>query len=354
MSPAQQLRYWAIGLAVFLALLYVLRGILAPFVIGMAVAYFLDPLCDWLEARGLSRMLATTLVTIAFVLVAAAVLLLVVPLLVSEIAGLLENLPGYVDLLRQHILAIAERLRARIDPELLARLREGLAGSAQQLSTWIFGLIREAVSGGVALLNLLSLLLVTPVVAFYLLRDWDRLIERADALLPPAYAETIRTEVREVDRILAGFVRGVASVCLLLGTFYAVTLSLVGLDFGLVVGLLAGLISFVPFLGAIVGFVVSVGLALLQFESYGPVVAVAAIFVVGQALEGNVLTPKLVGGRVGLHPVWVIFGLLAGGALFGLVGVLLAVPAAAVIGVGVRSAVRRYRAGATGGGEAAS
>lgn len=352
MTPAQQLRYWALGLAVFLALLYVLRGILAPFVIGMAVAYLLDPVCDWLERRGLSRTLATTAVTIVFILVVAAALLLLVPLVVSQAASLLENVPAYVDLLRQQLLAWFETFRAQIDPELLTRLRDSLAGSAEKLSGWILGVMGQVVSGGFALFNLLSLLLITPIVAFYLLRDWDKLIAKADDLLPPAYADTIRTQVGEVDRILSGFVRGVASVCLLLGAFYAVGLSVVGLDFGLVIGLVAGLISFVPFLGAIVGFVVSVGLALLQFDSWLLILAVAAIFMVGQALEGNVLTPKLVGGRVGLHPVWVIFGLLAGGAMFGFVGVLLAVPAAAVIGVGVRFAVQQYRAEAAGGGEA--
>ena len=354
MTPAQQLRYWALGLAVFLALLYVLRGILAPFVIGMAVAYLLDPVCDRLERRGLSRTLATTVVTVAFILVVAAALLLLVPLVVSQAASLLENVPAYVDLLRQQLLAWFETFRARIDPELLTRLRDGLGGSAEKLSAWIFGVMGQVVSGGFALVNLLSLLLITPIVAFYLLRDWDKLIAKADDLLPPAYADTIRAQVREVDRILAGFVRGVASVCLLLGAFYAIGLSVIGLDFGLVIGLVAGLISFVPFLGAIVGFVVSVGLALLQFDNWLLIAAVAAVFMVGQALEGNVLTPKLVGGQVGLHPVWVIFGLLAGGAMFGFVGVLLAVPAAAVIGVGVRFAVQQYRAGAAGGGEARS
>lgn len=354
MTPAQQLRYWALGLAVFLALLYVLRGILAPFVIGMAVAYLLDPVCDRLERRGLSRTLATTVVTIAFILVVAAALLLLVPLVVSQAASLLENVPAYVDLLRQQLLAWFETFRARIDPELLTRLRDGLGGSAEKLSAWIFGVMGQVVSGGFALVNLLSLLLITPIVAFYLLRDWDKLIAKADDLLPPAYADTIRAQVREVDRILAGFVRGVASVCLLLGAFYAIGLSVIGLDFGLVIGLVAGLISFVPFLGAIVGFVVSVGLALLQFDNWLLIAAVAAVFMVGQALEGNVLTPKLVGGQVGLHPVWVIFGLLAGGAMFGFVGVLLAVPAAAVIGVGVRFAVQQYRAGVAGGGEARS
>ena len=193
-----------------------------------------------------------------------------------------------------------------------------------------------------AFANLISLLVITPVVAFYLLRDWDRLIARIDTWLPRDHAETIRERVREVDRTLAGFLRGQGTVCLILGLFYAIALSIAGLDFGLVVGLVAGLLSFIPYVGAIIGLVLSVGLALLQFDDWLRVAIVAGIFFVGQAVEGNFLTPKLVGESVGLHPVWIIFGLLAGGALFGFVGVLLAVPAAAVIGVGVRFALDRY------------
>lgn len=199
--------------------------------------------------------------------------------------------------------------------------------------------------------NLVALLLITPIVAFYLLRDWDRLIEQADRLLPPAYAEVIRAQVRAVDRTLAGFVRGVGTVCLFLGVFYATGLTLVGLDFGLLIGLGAGLISFVPYIGATIGAIASVGLALLQFDGYLMAAVVAAIFFSGQFIEGNILQPTLVGDRVGLHPVWVIFALLAGGALLGFVGVLVAVPAAAVIGVGVRFFVGQYRAKVLGEGE---
>ncbi|MFQ6017021.1 MAG: AI-2E family transporter, partial [Kiloniellaceae bacterium] len=194
------------------------------------------------------------------------------------------------------------------------------------------------------------------VVAFYLLRDWDRIVGKVDGWLPRAHAGTIREQALEVDRRLAGFLRGQGTVCLLLGVFYALALSLAGLDFGLVVGLIAGLLSFIPYVGAIVGLLASVGLAVVQFDDWVRIAIVAGIFFAGQAVEGNYLTPKLVGGRVGLHPVWVIFGLLAGGALFGFVGVLLAVPAAAVIGVAVRFALDRYMAssyylgGGNGGG----
>ena len=204
-------------------------------------------------------------------------------------------------------------------------------------------MIAGVVTSSVALANLLSLLFITPVVAFYLLRDWDRLKNQTNSLLPQRHAETIRQQLALVDRTLAGFVRGQATVCLVLAAYYGIGLTVIGVDFGLVVGIGIGLISFIPYLGSITGFVVSVGIALAQFDSWLPVGLVVGLFAFGQFLEGYVLTPRLVGDRVGLHPVWVIFALLAGGSLFGFVGLLLAVPAAAVIGVLTRFAVLRYR-----------
>ena len=342
MTVERQLRFWLIGFAVFLVALYLLRGVLLPFVAGMAVAYLLDPVCDRLEAWGLSRTLATTVLTVLFLVVAVAAVVLLIPVLAGQVASLLERVPDLIEALRglsTRLLAIVE---ARVDPAMIERIEGAVAGSADRLVAWGTKFLGQVISGGVALANLISLLVITPVVAFYLLRDWDRIVARIDAWLPREHAETIRERVREVDRTLAGFLRGQGTVCLILGLFYAIALSIAGLDFGLVVGLVAGLLSFIPYVGAIIGLVLSVGLALLQFDDWLRVAIVAGIFFVGQAVEGNFLTPKLVGESVGLHPVWIIFGLLAGGALFGFVGVLLAIPAAAVIGVGVRFALDRY------------
>ena len=185
---------------------------------------------------------------------------------------------------------------------------------------------------------------LTPVVTFYLLRDWERLVGALDGALPRDHAATIRKLAHESNAAIAGYVRGQALVCITLGTIYAVGLSLVGLQFGLVIGLIAGAISFIPFVGTFVGAVMALGMALVQFPpDWMGVVKVAVVFVIGQMLEGNVLSPKLVGDRVGLHPVWIMFALLAGGALFGFVGVLIAVPVAAVVGVLVRHLIGRYR-----------
>ena len=338
----RQLRFWLIGIILFFLGVYVFRSVLLPFVAGMAMAYLLDPLCDRLERLGLSRTVATALVTLVFLALAVIGLLLLIPVLVGQIAGLIQNLPDYVEGLRALLATVVQGIEARLDTEILAQVKEALAGSAKQIVVWATKMLGQVLSGGVAIANMLSLLFITPIVAFYLLRDWDRLVDLIDSWLPRSMVETVRQEVSKVDQTLSGFVRGQATVCVLLGAFYAIGLTLSGLQFGLVVGLTAGLLSFIPFVGTMVGFVASFGLALVQFDDWMRIGIVVAIFVVGQVVEGNVLTPKLVGERVGLHPVWVIFALLAGATLFGFVGVLLAVPVAAVLGVLTRYLLSRY------------
>jgi predicted PurR-regulated permease PerM len=198
------------------------------------------------------------------------------------------------------------------------------------------------VTGSLAVFNVLSLVFITPVVTFYLLRDWKTVTRLVDSWLPRAHAETIRTQLRAIDVTLAGFVRGQAMVCVALASFYGLGLTVVGLDLGLVVGLAAGLGSFIPYFGTVSGFVVGLGLAVAQSQDWTLAAMVAGVFVVGNLLEGNILAPKLVGEKIGLHPVWVIFALLAGGALFGFLGILLALPVTAVIGVLTRFALSRY------------
>lgn len=308
----------------------------------MAIAYFLDPVADRLEKWGLSRLMATVVVTAGIVAALVAALLLLVPLLQAQVVSFLARLPGYIDMLRNAAEPVIAMAMERLPPDQVETLREQASGFIGSALTFIGSVLKGVLSGGFALLNLLSLVFITPVVAFYQLRDWDRMVAKVDSWLPRDHAETIRAQCRAIDKTLAGFLRGQASVCLVLGAFYAAGLTIVGLDLGLLVGLGAGIISFIPYLGTISGFVVGIGLALAQFDTYTPVALVAGVFIVGQFLEGNFLTPKLVGDRIGLHPVWVIFALLAGGALFGFVGILLAVPVAAVIGVLARFFLGQY------------
>jgi predicted PurR-regulated permease PerM len=311
----------------------------------MAVAYLLDPVCDRLENIGMSRLWATLTILLSFILVLVLFFVLLLPVLGNQLASFLENFP---DLVRRLQALLAEYFPANLaslaglSPEDLQSSMTDLIG---QGASFIGKLAQSIWSGGQALLSILSLFVITPVVAFYLLLDWDHMVERIDSWIPRDHLEEIRGLAREMDGAVAGFVRGQVSVCVILGFFYAVSLALVGLNFGLLIGMAAGLVSFIPFVGAALGFVLSIGVALVQFWPDWPwILVVGAVFAVGQFLEGNVLQPKLVGESTGLHPVTLMFALFAFGYLFGFVGMLIAVPAAAMIGVLARFALKQYLA----------
>ena len=257
----RQIRFWLIGFAVFAFALFFLRDVLLPFVAGMAVAYLLDPICDRLEKWGLSRSLATAVLTAMFVLVTVSAALLLVPAVAGQLATLIKNTPDYVETLRTAVANAIIVIEARVDPAVVAKMQGALAGSTDRLVEWASGALGGLISGGVALANLVSLLIITPVVTFYLLRDWDKIVGAVGSWLPRDHAPTIRRLAREVDERLAGFLRGQGMVCLILGAAYAIALSLANLQFGLIVGMIAGLASFIPFVGAIIGLVLSVGLA---------------------------------------------------------------------------------------------
>jgi len=344
MTLSTQAKVWGIALIVFVALLVLLKGILLPFVAGMAIAYLLDPVCDRLEAMGASRTLATTIVTAVFAVVVILLLLLIVPLAVQQVIAFLSSLPDFIARTHDRLLPFITQLQQRLDLPDAAELGQIVRTRFGTALSWLVGLLEGVVGQGLALANLLSLIFITPVVAFYLLRDWDHLVARIDELLPRDHAEVIRAQAKLTNQTLAGFARGQSMVCLTLALYYSIALLIVGLPFGVVIGLIAGLLTFIPYVGSLTGFAVSMAIAIGQFDNWWSVAIVAVIFGVGQVLEGNFLTPKLVGDRVGLHPVWIIFALLSGGALFGFVGLLLAVPVAAVIGVLVRFSIGQYRA----------
>jgi predicted PurR-regulated permease PerM len=346
MTVQQRTVSWIIGFVVFLAVVCVLRGVLLPFVTGMAVAYFLDPACDRLENLGCSRSLATTIITACFFALFAAILVLITPLLHAQIVAFAGRIPAYLSALDEAAAPAMAILQQYADGEDGSKLRQGLSDYSADIVRWASQLFGRVLSGIDALAGLAALVVITPIVTFYLLRDWDRIVANVDHWLPRAQAETIREQAALVDQTLAAFVRGQALVCILLGLFYAVGLTLAGLEFGIIVGFMTGLISFVPYFGMLLGFLVGTGMAIAQFGDLVPVLIVAGVFVAGQFIEGNFVTPKIVGERVGLHPVWIIFALLAGGALFGFIGVLLAVPVAAVIGVLTRFLLSSYLASA--------
>jgi predicted PurR-regulated permease PerM len=334
--------FWLGIIAGFLILVNLLSRILPPFLIGAAIAFFLDPVVDRLEGWKIPRSIGTVLALFGFLTFIVIFILLLAPLLEAQVTQLVQRFPVYLGAARAQLDHLFELLEDRLPPDDMQRLRDAASGKIAEIAGGAGQLVTSLVTGGVAVANILSLVLITPVVAFFLLRDWDQLIVRIDSWLPRQHLHTIREQARLIDETLSGFLRGQAAVCALLGACYALGLTLIGLDFGLVLGLCIGLMIFIPFLGGLTGALVAVGLAFAQFGDWHRPLYVALLFVVGQMLEGNVITPKLVGDRVHLHPVWIIFALLAFGELFGFVGVLLAVPVAAVLGVLVRFALQRY------------
>ena len=344
MSTDRPLVFWLVGLVLLLGLLWLLSPVLPPFILGLGIAYLLDPPVSRMEKMGTPRWVAASLILGSFFLVLVVLLLLLLPLLETQIRELATRLPGYTQALQDRVLPFVERLRAQLPAEMVAKLKDAAGASTGQAIDWAGLVLLNVWSGGKAVLDILYLSIFTPIIAFYILLDWQRLVKNVDDLLPRQQAPVIRQQARAIDRIVAGFLRGQATVSLILGAFYAIGLTAAGLDFGLLIGLGTGIMSFIPFVGMIIGFVVGVAVAYLQFDAWANIGMVVGVFVLGQVIEGNFLTPKLVGDKIGLHAVWVMFALFAGGTLFGFVGVLLAVPVAAVIGVLVRFAIDRYRA----------
>jgi predicted PurR-regulated permease PerM len=338
----RQLIFWLAALVLFVLALWLLSDILLPFVAGLAIAYLLTPLTDRLERLGVNRLAAALLIITVVVLALIYLILLVAPFLGGQLSSFIESVPGYV-----------AKLQALLSDPSLPWIQKLLGAgfsadkSMGDLMTqgvgWLTAFLHSLWSGGRALVSVFSLVVVTPVVAFYLIYDWHRMIRTVDGWIPVRQRDTVRVLAREIDAAISGFLRGQTGVCLILGSFYALALTLTGLNFGLLIGLISGLITFVPYVGSMTGLVLSLGVAVAQFwPDYGSILMVLGIFLVGQFLEGYVLSPKLVGESVGLHPVWLIFALLAFGYLFGFVGLLVAVPLAATIGVLVRFALRQY------------
>jgi len=339
----RQISFWLIAAALFGVFIYLFSEILLPFVAGMALAYFLDPVADRLEKLGLSRTASTFLILLAFIITLTIAMIVLIPVLASQLADFLDKLPGYLEQLQTLVTSFnPEWLEQRFGLD-SGSLREGLNSLLTSGVGFITTVFQSIWSSGVALFSIASLFVVTPVVAFYMLLDWDRMVAKVDGWVPRDHVETVRAIATDINTATAGFVRGQGTLCLILGIMYAVGLTLTGLNFGILIGLFAGLISFIPYVGSLVGLVLAVGVAFVQFwPDWLMVVAVACVFFVGQFIEGNILQPRLVGKSVGLHPVWLMFALFAFGALFGFVGLLIAVPAAAAVAVLVRFAIARY------------
>jgi predicted PurR-regulated permease PerM len=339
----RQIAFWVAMTAALILLLWLLRGVLLPFVLGMAVAYVCDPLADRLELLRVPRWCATLLVLGVVIGTGVLVLVLVAPVIVNQIIELAQQAPQYIDWLRHKLLPRLTLLAARVGGAgEVANVRNAVTSYAGDISGWLLSLLGRVLSGGLAIANVVYILVFTPLVAFYFLRDWDLMVAKIDTWMPRRHVEMLRGLAREINDILAGFIRGQATVCLIFAIYYSGALSAAGLNFAIIIGIGAGILTFIPYLGAISGLIASVTVAFIQFNDYSRVAIVAGVYILGHLVESNIVTPMLVGGRVKLHPVWIIFALAAGGALFGFTGILLAVPAAAVIGVVVRFLIKQY------------
>lgn len=339
-----RLLFWLSLVVLVIVALGLVQAILMPFATGFAIAYILAPAVTRLERWGVRRSLASLCLVVLFLFGLAAILVVLVPLIQGQIVQLITRVPNLVHSLQDQLNRLIQLLQQHLPAEDVGKVRDLLSTKLAETMTWLAGLVQGMITSSLAILNILSLVVVTPIVTFFLLRDWEKMLAVIDSYLPRQSVETVREQARLVSDTLVGFVHGQAMVCLILAVYYSIALSIAGLDSGVALGLLIGVLAIIPILGVSTGFILALGLAASQYGTWSAILTVCGIFAVGQLAEANLLTPRLLGGRIHLHPVWVIFALFAGGTLYGFVGVLVAVPAAAVIGVLVRFALNVYRA----------
>ena len=338
-----QLKFWLFALLGLVLAAWALKPVLLPFVAGLVIAYFLDPAVEALSRRKCPRWLSASIVLAAFIALILLVLSLIVPMLRDQGGALIEAAPSYIEKIRATYIPWFEKWISHFSPSLKAQINESAGKYAGDAAGFLASGLQKIISGGMAVIDILTLAIITPIVAFYMLRDWPSLIKTIDSIIPRRHYEIIRKELTTIDETLSGFLRGQSLVCVALGIFYAVGLTLAGLEYGLSIGVLAGALSCVPYLGTGFAWLGSLLLAAVQFDSSGSFLIIIAILIIGNVLESYVLAPRFIGHRVGLHPVWLLFALLAGAQLMGFLGLLIAVPVAAVLGVLVRFGIRQYR-----------
>ena len=344
MNIQKQLIFWLCLLAVMLLTLWTLGSVLLPFILGMTIAYLLNPVVIKLEGYGLSRLLATVFILLSFFLVLATFLLFALPALYQQSLQLADALPEFLDkvwLKLQPFIIKSQEFMDQNDVEtnLLATLKDSSSEAVSFSTNILSGLL----SGGQAILGFFSVLLITPLVAFFVMLNWPKMVIWVDQLIPRHSYESISGLLKKIDRVLSGFVRGQLTVAFILGSIYALALTFAGLDYGFIIGFIAGILSVVPYLGSIFGFLTSIIVAWLQTGEPGYIAIIAAIFLAGQFLEGNFISPKILGDSVGLHPLWILFAIIIGGSLFGITGMIIGVPIAASIGVLLGFGIAQYK-----------
>lgn len=335
--------FWIAFAVIFAALLHLLAPVLLPFVVGLTLAYFLNPLVDGLSRIGLPRWASAVIILLLSIIFVVTLFIFLLPILAQQTNSLIDTLPSEFARMKQLLEDFArERFGDRL-PEAQAAITRALNGMQESLPGMLSDIAKTLWSQGTAAFNFVSLMLVTPLVFFYALVDWPKLLAKVDSWLPRRNAETIRSLAAEIDGRVSAFIRGQGTVCLILAVFYAIALSLTGLRYGLLIGLLTGLMSFIPFVGWALGLITATTLAVVQYwPDVLSILIVPGIFLAGQAIDASFLSPQIVGQKIGLHPVWLIFALLTFSYLFGFLGLLVAVPVAAALGVLVRFALRSY------------
>lgn len=340
---SRQLKFLIIIFLLILVFLYSISDILLPFVLGLTFAYLLDPVADRIQARKIPRHWATLIITVVFFTVISVAGVLLLPIIFEQLGEFFRQLPKfYRQFDRQIVPMILERIRD-VNPMIASKFHIESKDISEHLNTIINNSIGGLFASGVNLLNFLSLILITPIVTFYMLRDWDLFVAKMYSLLPQDYAPTIKEQIKKIDDTIASFIHGQLNVCILMGLVYGLTLTLIGLNFGFIIGLFTGLLIFIPFLGFLTGATIGVLVAYFQYPNdISQVMFIAGVFITIHVVEANLISPKIIGGKIGIHPAWLIFGMLAGGSLLGLVGVIISVPMTAIVGVLVRFALEQY------------
>ncbi len=324
---------------------YMISSILLPFIMGIVIAYLLDPATDKVTRKWIPRGAAAGIVLTGFFIVVISVIMMLFPLLKSQSVVFAQKVPVYANAIWVQIEPIVNSIKENAaNNDIDLNLKDSLAQHAEDIIKITLGVFTKIITSGVALFNLIGLFFITPIVAFYLLRDWDKMIAAAENFLPKKHKTEINDVFSKIDGALAGWIRGQLTVCVVLALFYAITLSIAGLDVAIAIGVFTGLMTAIPYVGWSLGALAGIGVAFAQYgDNYTMVLVIAGIFLVGQFIESNFLTPNLIGGNIDLHPVWMIFALLAGGAICGFVGFLLAVPVAAITAVLIRHFLPKLR-----------
>lgn len=330
------------GFIIFIGLLYSLSSILMPFLAGFIGAYVLNSPATWLSKRRFSRGLASAFLVVSFIIILITLVFIALPYLQQQLFLLASTIPRLIEHLFQNIAPSLENISQAYGTPSAAELKTQVTSHLGDILTWCVGVLTHLLSNGMALANLLSLIILTPIITFYLLKDWPQMISRIDGLLPIKWAPQVRNHVGVVHDTLSSYAKGQAIICLILMVLYSTTLWAIGLKQGVIVGILTGFMSFIPYLGMLIGYMTSLGISFADFSGWPFIGFITLVFITINLIEGYVLIPRLIGEKVGLHPVWIIFALLAAGTWFGFIGILLALPVAATLGVIARICLNWY------------